>query len=94
LGLAPNVHHRTASVEALRSLVGNGLGYSILNHPSKTLMTYDGKRTHVLKLVDRVPPARIAAVQLGGHRPRPIADAFLVYLREFFRREGRLSRAA
>ena len=94
MGLAPNVHHRTASVEALRSLVGNGLGYSVLNHPSKTLMTYDGKRTRVLKLIDRLPPAQIAAIHLAGHKPRLVADAFLTYAREFFRREGRASRTA
>ena len=89
LRLAPNVHHRTASVEALRSLVGNGLGYSVLNHTSKTLMTYEGKRTRVLKLVDRLPPAQIAAVHLVGHKPRPVADVSLTYAREFFRRAGR-----
>ena len=87
LGLRPNVRYRTASVEALRSLVGNGLGYSVLNHPSKTLMTYDGKKTKALSLVDRLAPARIAAVHLAGHEPRLVADAFLAHTREFFRRE-------
>jgi DNA-binding transcriptional LysR family regulator len=93
LGLRPNVRYRTASVEALRSLVGNGLGYSVLNHPSKTLMTYDGKKTKALSLVDRLPPARIAAVHLAGHEPRLVADAFLAHTREFFRRQIRVGRA-
>jgi DNA-binding transcriptional LysR family regulator len=87
LGLRPNVRHRTTSVEALRSLVGNGLGYSVLNHPSKTMTTYDGKRTQVLKLVDRLPRAKVAAVHIAGHKPRPIADVFIAYAREFFQRE-------
>jgi DNA-binding transcriptional LysR family regulator len=84
LGLKPNVRYRTRSVEAVRSFVGNGLGYSILNHPSKTLTTYDGKRTRTLRLRDTLQPARISAVRLANHRPRPLAHTFLQHAREFF----------
>jgi DNA-binding transcriptional LysR family regulator len=76
VGLAPQVRYRTASVEAVRSMVGTGLGYSVLNHPSKTLATYDGKRTAMLSLSDQLPPARIVAVHLSGVRLRPAAQAF------------------
>lgn len=88
LGLAPHVRYRTASMETVRSLVGNGLAYSILTLPSKAPMTYDGKRLVALRLRDPVQPARIAAVHLSEYRPRPVAQAFLVYLRGYFRKQA------
>jgi DNA-binding transcriptional LysR family regulator len=89
LGVSPQVRYRTQSVEAVRSLVANGLGYTVLNHPSRTLTTYDGKQTRAVKLTDSLPPAPIAAVHLADHEPRPVAKAFLDFTRDFFRRERR-----
>ncbi|MEX2298149.1 MAG: LysR substrate-binding domain-containing protein, partial [Dongiaceae bacterium] len=89
LRLTPNVRYRTASVEAVRSFVGNGLGYSVLNHPSRTSTTYDGKRTKAVALSDSLQPARVAGVHLADHRLRPAALAFLAFAREFFSEEGR-----
>lgn len=85
----PLVRYRTASVEAARSFVGNGLGYSILNHPSRTSTTYDGKRTRAVPITDPLPPARISAVRLAGHRMRAVAQAFLSHAEEHFKLEGR-----
>jgi DNA-binding transcriptional LysR family regulator len=82
--LKPLVRYRTASVEAVRSFVGNGLGYSVLNHPSRTGTTYDGRRTRVVGLSDALPPARIAAVHLAEHKLRAIAQAFLSHAACFF----------
>lgn len=87
LGLSPQVRYRTQSVEAVRSLVANGLGYTVLNHPSETLTTYDGRQTRAVKLTDSLPPAPIAAVHLADHRLRPVALAFLDFMRDFFRRQ-------
>ncbi|MDZ4734774.1 MAG: LysR family transcriptional regulator [Rhodospirillaceae bacterium] len=89
LRLMPNMRYRTTSVEAVRSFVGNGLGYSVLNHPSRTSTTYDGKRTKAVALSDSLQPARVAGVHLADHRLRPAALAFLAFAREFFSEEGR-----
>ncbi|WP_325557427.1 LysR family transcriptional regulator [Hypericibacter adhaerens] len=89
LGLTPQVRYRTQSVEAVRSLVANGLGYTVLNHPSRTLTTYDGKETRAVRLTDPLPVAPIAAVYLSDHKLRPVAQAFLDFMRGFFRREQR-----
>ena len=51
LGITPNVRLRTASAEAVRGFVANGLGYSVLNHSARTNVTYDGKRIVALKKV-------------------------------------------
>ena len=88
LGLAPNVRHRTMSMETVRSLVGNGLAYSILTLPSKVATTYDGKRLAAIRLSDPVQPVRIVSVRLAESRPRPIAQAFQLFLRGHFRRQG------
>ena len=87
LGLAPNVRYRTTSMETVRSLVGNGLAYAILTLPSRTPVTYDGKRLASVRLSDAIQPARVAAVHLSEYRPRPVAQAFLIYLRDYFRRQ-------
>ena len=72
----------------MRSFVGNGLGYSILNHPSRTSTTYDGKRARAVELTDSLQPAWIAGVHLADHRLRPAAQAFFAFAREFFRDEA------
>lgn len=88
LGLTPNIRYRTVSVEAVRSLVSNGLGYSILTVPSKTSTTYDGRRLATLRLLDLLQPVRIASVHLSEHKLRAVAQAFLASARGFFRREA------
>jgi DNA-binding transcriptional LysR family regulator len=88
IGVPPNVRFRTKSVEAVRGFVANGLGYSVLNHPSHTSTTYDGRRIRSLTLTDPLPPARIAAMRLAGHTPRPTARAFLEHAREYFAAEA------
>jgi DNA-binding transcriptional LysR family regulator len=87
LGLSPNVRYHSTSVEAVRSFVSNGLGYSVLNHRLKTFVTYDGGKVATLELTDNLPPARIASVHLQGSRLRPVAQAFLAFARDFFSRQ-------
>ncbi len=89
LGLAPNVRYRTGSMETVRSLVGNGLAYSILTLPLKISATYDGKRMATVRLRDSIQPARVAAVHLAEHKPRPIAQSFLAFARDYFRKQAR-----
>lgn len=85
LGLAPNLRYRTQSMETVRSLVGNGLAYSVLTLPTETQATYDGKRLAAVRLRDALQPVRVAAVRLAETKPRPIAQAFLAFLRGYFR---------
>lgn len=88
LGIEPNVRYRSVSVEAVRSLVGNGLGYTILNHQSLSLETFDGKSVKPLRLTDRLRPARIVSVHLTGLKPRAASEAFLGFARDYFRSEA------
>ena len=79
LGLRPNVRHRSKSIETVRSLVGNGLGYAILNQVAKTAKSNDGRSVRCLELLDELTPARVAAVHLADSRPRSVTTRFLEY---------------
>ncbi len=43
LGLKPRIAYRSQSFETIRTLVGNGLGYSLLNLRPETDQTYDAR---------------------------------------------------
>lgn len=88
LGIVPNVHYRSASVEAVRSFVANGLGYSILNHTTRIATSYDGMSLASLPLTDKVRAPRVTAAHLKSLKLRPAALAFLDFARDFFRTEA------
>jgi DNA-binding transcriptional LysR family regulator len=84
LGLRPVVHYRSRSVEAVRSFVGNGLGYSILNQATTTAVTYDGMRVRPLALLDDLRPARMVMARLAEVRLRTVAENFVDHCRDAF----------
>ena len=90
LGLRPNVRHRSKSVETVRSLVANGLGYTILNQIAKSTATYDGRSVRAIALLDDLRPARVVAAYLAGTRPRPVAELFAGFCSEHFHQVGAL----
>nr|WP_309402189.1 LysR family transcriptional regulator [Aminobacter niigataensis]WMD00129.1 LysR family transcriptional regulator [Aminobacter niigataensis] len=82
--ITPNITYRTNTIEATRSFVGNGLGYSILTHPIPSLEVYDGKRICRVGIQDSIPAPRIVCVHHSGLKLRPAAQAFKDYLFESF----------
>ncbi|WP_439815985.1 LysR family transcriptional regulator [Zavarzinia sp. CC-PAN008] len=86
--LRPRVAHRTNSVEAVRSLVANGLGYTILNHTARSDRALDGRRVQAIALTDRLPVAHVVSVRLAGTEPRAAVAAFLDAARRHFRQEA------
>jgi DNA-binding transcriptional LysR family regulator len=56
LGLRPAIRHTTTNYELARSLVGRGLGYSLLVQRPAPNVTYDGQRVVTLELADPLPP--------------------------------------
>ncbi len=51
----PNTIFRTSSVEAVRSMVANGMGVSILSDLVHRPWSLEGRRVEVIQLADRVP---------------------------------------
>lgn len=64
--LVPNVVMRSPSFELVRSLVGNGLGYSILVTEPASDQTYDGNRVSTKPIADAALPISICVV----HHPK------------------------
>ena len=55
-GLAPEIAHRAATLETMRSLVANGLGVGVSYTLPRSPVSYDGRLVHVLKIKDDLPP--------------------------------------
>lgn len=76
-GVTPQVRFRTTDYEITRSLVGRGLGYSILVQHPKGDLTWGG-RPLVLRPIDPVPlPVDVCLVWDSSVRPSRRAEAML-----------------
>ncbi|MEP9352218.1 LysR family transcriptional regulator [Xanthobacter sp. KR7-65] len=83
LGLEPNIRFRSSSFEAVRTLVGNGLGYSILNLKPALSTTYDGSQIANVKLEDGVRPLKVVLVTLKRIAKRRLTMTFQDFVRGF-----------
>lgn len=90
--VTPNIAYRTTTMEATRSFVANGLGYSILTHPIPSQEVFDGKKIVRARIAEDVPPVRIVCVQSSALELRPVAEAFKNFLHtEFSKQTGSIS---
>ncbi|MGO1319318.1 MAG: LysR family transcriptional regulator [Galactobacter sp.] len=79
-GLEPDVRHRAKDYETVRALVGQGLGFSVLNlHPAHPY-TYDGSRVATVPLSGDVPslPLVLASLRSVRHSARAQAVSELI----------------
>jgi DNA-binding transcriptional LysR family regulator len=84
--LDPRIRYRSTSFEAVRSLVGNGLGYALLNLQPRIARTYDGKEVVILRLKETVRPLKIVLVSLRRVARRRIAGTFQDFARSFLKK--------
>lgn len=75
-GVAPNVRHRFAGYETVRSFVAKGHGYALLNQRLHSDMTYSGGKVVALTLTDNFPPIEVMLVRPEGVQPTRRALAF------------------
>ncbi|MCC6304805.1 MAG: transcriptional regulator, partial [Rhodobacteraceae bacterium] len=68
LGIAPKIAHRSQSFEVVRSLVGQGRGYSVLITRPRSDLTYDGLRVHYRPLADPLPRHSMCTVRAPAAR--------------------------
>lgn len=71
-GLTPNILFRTSSVEAVRSMVANGTGITILSDMVYRPWSLDGKRIEHIELNNPIPPMELG---LSWPRNRPLSPA-------------------
>ena len=71
-GLTPNILFRTSSVEAVRSMVANGTGITILSNMVYRPWSLDGKRIEHIELSNPIPPMELG---LSWPRNQPLSPA-------------------
>src|SRR5258706_7666561 len=76
VGLTPQIGYRTSSLETLRGLVGQGLGYGLLGTRPQGDQTYDGQRLAVRPLATPALPSRIVLGQIAGRQLTMAAEIF------------------
>lgn len=81
-GTAPDVRYRSRSYETVRSLVAQGLGYSILNQRPRTAQTYGGGEVVALDLLGDRPPLEVTITSVAGVRQTARARAVMDLLRD------------
>jgi DNA-binding transcriptional LysR family regulator len=90
-GLKPNVVMRTASVEAVRSLVATGAGLSILPDVLYRPWSLDGDRLEVRNIMEEMPKIDIGIAWRRGLTQSETAQNFLVVAREHTRGHAKIS---
>lgn len=83
--LEPRIRYRSTSFEAVRALVGNGLGYALLNLEPRNSKTYDGSEVVSLRLKEPLRPLKIVLVSLKRMARRRIARTFQDFARGFLK---------
>lgn len=83
--LQPRVTLRTSSVEAVRSLVANGRGVTILSDMVYRPWSLEGRRLETVTLAERIPPMEVGLVWRRGADFTPAMSAFRDHFRARFR---------
>nr|WP_298372376.1 LysR family transcriptional regulator [uncultured Halomonas sp.] len=74
-GLSPTVAHRAKSMDMLRGLVANGLGFSLFNTPLSVFESLHGDRLKALTLENEASPLSLGIACLRGLQLSPAAEA-------------------
>lgn len=80
-GLRPRVRHRTSSYEAVRTLVGRGLGYGILVQRPANPASYEGYPVVMKEIEPAVPPVGIDVIWSATTPPTPRVRALIDFAR-------------
>ncbi len=80
----PRIRLRTSSVEAVRSMVANGWGVSILSDMVYRPWSLEGKRIETVNLKDAIPAMTVGLAWKKGAELAPAMSAFRDYFRQMF----------
>jgi DNA-binding transcriptional LysR family regulator len=93
-GLEPTIRFHSPSFETVRSMVGNGVGYSILVTRPASDVTYDGRKVVALPIADKVEPGRIVRAYARQARPTRLAKTFGDHCKDYFAGQTKARRAS
>lgn len=80
-GLTPRVRHRTSSFEAVRTLVGRGLGYGVLVQRPANTASSEGYPLVVKEIVPPVEPVGIDIIWSAAQEPPARLAALIAFAR-------------
>lgn len=85
LRIEPNIRFRSTNFEMVRTLVGNDLGYSVLNLVPRHVKTYDGTNVRYIPISENVRPLEVGCLSVGRVAERRIARAFIEFTQKYFK---------
>jgi DNA-binding transcriptional LysR family regulator len=80
--LKPNIAWSSAKFEVVRSMVANGLGYTLANVRPRADVALDGRRLHRVALAGDPPPLRMGIATSKQLRKTRLAEVFERHCRE------------
>jgi len=80
-GYHPTVAYSSPSIEMVRCMVGQGLGFSVLVTRPTTDLTYDGKRLAQVNIHDDMPASTFIMAYLRNNEPTKATRLFMDYCR-------------
>lgn len=80
-GLEANVRQRTPHPEVIRTLVGNGFGYTIINARPVSDRALDGQPLRIVPIVPPARPMTVGLATLRVMRPTRLSEAFAAHCR-------------
>jgi len=83
-GVEPRVVWRSGTVETVRGMVANGLGFSLLTSRPASDLSYDGRRVIALPLAWDAKPSRVMLVRPADVALTGAAESFAWACRDFF----------
>ncbi|WP_048707893.1 LysR substrate-binding domain-containing protein [Microvirga massiliensis] len=86
--ISPPVAYSSTSLEAVRSAVGNGFGFTVLVMRPNNSVTYDGKRLKVLRIQEEVRRLRIVLASRSRRASGSIVNRFIDHACRYFEREA------
>lgn len=78
-GYNPEIVYSSPSIEMVRCMVGQGLGFSVLVTRPQSNITYDGKRVVQLDIEDEMPASTLIMAYLSNNEPTLPAKMFIEY---------------
>lgn len=80
-GYYPDVAYSSPSIEMVRCMVGQGLGFSVLVTRPYSIMTYDGGCLAQVEIEDDMPASTLVMAYLKNNEPTRPARLFMEYCR-------------
>jgi DNA-binding transcriptional LysR family regulator len=74
--LTPNIKARSSSIEVVRSLVANNVGYTLLNVRPRSNFSLDGRRIARITLAGEHRPMRLGIATHKALNPSRVVNAF------------------